>query len=299
MPLARLKTQAHWTKRVYQILNGCIASFFLLSSLIIINGLQTLSLLLRLFSPKAFRTCNRFAANTWWGWLTLWVEKIYGVRFIITGDAIPMRENTVAICNHQSMVDIPVILAYAKRKDRLGDLKWFVKDVLKYMPGVGWGMLFLDCLFIKRNWTEDKDHIHQVFDKFMKHKIPIWAVTFAEGTRITPAKLISSQAYAEKSGLPVLNHLLVPRTKGFVATTQALRTHLNAIYDLTIGYIDGVPLMKHWAGGLVKKVHLHVRRFPIESLPSHDSLLSDWLMKRYQEKDALLDNFYRNGKFPS
>lgn len=46
----------------------------------------------------------------------------------------------------------------------LGDMKWMVKDIIKYVPGVGWGMLFLDCIFVKRDWTTDKESIRKTFD---------------------------------------------------------------------------------------------------------------------------------------
>ena len=35
-------------------------------------------------------------------------------------------------------------------------------------------------------------------------------------------------------------------------------------------------------------VHLHVKRFSVSSLPESDEGLKDWLMERFVEKDAWL-----------
>lgn len=218
---------------------------------------------------------------------------------MITGDDVPIRENAIVVANHQQMPDIIALFMLAWRKKRLGDMKWFVKDVLKYVPGIGWGMLFLDCLFVKRNWSEDEDKIHNTFSKFLSEDIPIWLTSFSEGTRITGAKLEKSQDYARRENLPVPEHVLIPRTKGFVASVHGLKGHIHAIYDVTIGYPDGIPSLWQYLKGMVGRVHMRVRRFAIEELPSDPSALSHWLLVRFQEKDRLLEYFVTHGAFPT
>jgi 1-acyl-sn-glycerol-3-phosphate acyltransferase len=298
MPLPPLPEPADRKTRVIGLLHGALASIFLFSTLLFFNLLQTASLVIKLFSQKAFRKTNRWMANLWWGWCAIVAEKLNRTRVEFFGDPIPMRENAVVILNHQEMADITVIFAFARAKESLGDLKWFVKDVLKYVPGVGWGMLFLDCLFIKRDWTSDRGYIQQVFGKILKYRVPLWLMLFAEGTRFRPSKLERSQKYAREQGRTPLKHVLFPRTKGFVATIQSLQGHLDAVYDVTIGYINGVPTLGQWIKGYVKHVNLHVRRFHLDSLPTESDALSNWLIERYEEKDALLDAYYREGKFP-
>ena len=43
---------------------------------------------------------------------------------------------------------------------------------------------------------------------------------FAEGTRLTKAKVEASIEYARANGLPELKHHLLPRSKGFALTAQ-------------------------------------------------------------------------------
>ncbi len=122
-------------------------------------------------------------------------------------------------------------------------------------------MLFLDCIFVKRNWTSDRNYIQAIFDKFLKYKIPIWIISFVEGTRMRPKKLERNNAYAEKMIWYPRNMYCFLEQRGFVATVQALQTHLDAVYDVTIGYVDGIPSLWQLYRGFAKKIHLHVRRF--------------------------------------
>ena len=299
MPLKPLPEPDSKLERSLGLVWGSIASSFLFSTLLACNVIQTASIVIKLFSQTAFRRVNRWIANLWWGWCALIAEKVYCTKFIMSGDDVPVRENAIVVLNHQAMADITVMLSFARSKKRLGDLKWFVKDVFKYVPGVGWGMLFLDCLFVKRNWMDDRDHIHRVFDKIIKYRIPFWLMVFGEGTRVSPSKIVLSQQYAGERGFTPLQHVLFPRTKGFVATVQALNGHVQAVYDVTIGYVGGVPTLWQWIKGYVRRVNVHVRRFLIDDLPEERDAISAWLVRLYEEKDALLDSFYRDGFFPT
>jgi lysocardiolipin and lysophospholipid acyltransferase/lysophosphatidic acid acyltransferase/lysophosphatidylinositol acyltransferase len=223
----------------------------------------------------------------------------YGVRVIFTGDEVPMRENALLIANHQQMPDIPAIMKFCKTKARLGDMKYFVKKQLKWVPGMGWGMQFLDCLFIDRDWASDREQIRKTFARLVDGNVPVHLVSFVEGTRFTTAKLEAAQAYATENGLPVPRHTLVPRSKGFSASVEGLRSHVTAVYDLTIAYEQGVPTLWQYLKGLVQRIHVHVRRFPIEELPKSAVDLREWLLSRWDEKNELLDHYCESGSFPN
>ncbi len=297
MPLGRLKTRLT-PRRLVLIAVGGVIWTALLALLVVFNLFQVLSLVVYPVSRRAFRRWNRLLANIWWGACVLVGRFVNRTEIIVTGDDIPDRENAIVVANHQQMPDITVIMDFALRKRRLGDLKFFVKDAIKWVPGVGWGMLFLGCPYLKRDWTRDRYSIERTFRTLVNEKIPAWMVIFAEGTRITPAKADRSRAYAADHGFPRLRHVLLPRPKGFAAAVQGLRNHVAAVYDLTIGYEGGVPDLLQWGTGAVRREHLHVRRFPIETLPHDPAALCDWLRERFVEKDALLERLYTEGRFP-
>ncbi|MCD4749352.1 MAG: lysophospholipid acyltransferase family protein [Thermoanaerobaculales bacterium] len=269
-----------------------------MSALIAINILQTCSLPLRLVAPGAFRRFNRQCADLWWGWCVTFARKFNKTKFILTGEVLPDEENAIVVVNHQQMPDIVAIMSLARSKSRLGDLKFFVKTAIKWFPGIGWGMQFIDCVFVKRNWTADRDHIRSTFSHLVDNKVPVWLVSFVEGTRSTLAKIEKGREYAKTEGMTLTKHLLPPRSKGFVATVQGLGDHVGAVYDVTIGYIDGVPNIWQFIKGSVQQVHMHARRFPIEDFPQVESDLRQWLLDRFVEKDQLLEYFYAHGVFP-
>jgi 1-acyl-sn-glycerol-3-phosphate acyltransferase len=295
MPLPPLPDPPRRSERVGAVLRAAPVVAFLSSTLLALNGAQTASLALLPISRRGFRRFNRFAADLWWGWSVTAAKKLYGTRIDVTGDDVPPLESAIVIANHQQMADINFLMFLARSKSRLGDLKWFVKKPLKYVPGIGWGMVFLDCIFVERNWAADRSSIERTFERLVRDRIPVWLVTFPEGTRVTPDKLEGARAYAVKRGLTPPRHVLVPRTKGFAATVHGLRGHVDAVYDVTIGYDDGVPTLWQFTKGFVTVAHLDVRRYPIDELPDNDEELSAWLLQRFEEKDQRLDDFYRSG----
>jgi 1-acyl-sn-glycerol-3-phosphate acyltransferase len=299
MPQAPLSNPSGWKERFSGTVKAVPAVGFLFVTLIAFNLAQTLSLLLLPFSRRAFRRFNRWAADLWWGWCVSLAKCLHKTRIELSGDPVPDGENALVLSNHQQMPDITFLMFFARSKRRLGDMKWFVKDIIKYVPGAGWGMLFLDCPFVKRDWAADRESIARTFSRLVRGRVPVWLILFPEGTRITPQKLKSSHEFARTRGLRAHKHLLLPRTKGFAASVQGLRSHLDAVYDITIGYPTGVPTLWQYCRGFVRVAHLYVRRFPIDAMPAQDGELSKWLIDRFLKKDQLLDRFYQTGCFTS
>ncbi|MBI5480094.1 MAG: acyltransferase [Deltaproteobacteria bacterium] len=299
MPLPPLPDPASRSARLAGLGKAIPATAILFSTLLGLNLLQTLSLLVKPFSGRVFRAFNRWAANSWWGLCVIGARSMHGVRVELSGDDVPMRENAIVVANHQQMPDITFMMDWARQKDRLGDMKWMVKDIIKWVPGIGWGMAFLDCVFVKRDWAADRASIERTFSRLIRNDVPMWLLSFPEGTRVSPAKLAGSREYAATEGLAPPEHVLVPRTKGFVASVVGLRRHARAVYDVTIAYERGVPTLWQYVKGFARVAHLHVRRFPTADLPEGDEELARWLLARFQEKDRLLDHFYRHGSFPA
>ena len=280
-PTITLSLIVHSALGVFTALGLCV-------TLLITNLAQMTSLILLPFSRTLFRDFNRRCAGSWWGSCVQVLKTLHGMHLIITGDEIPRQENALLIVNHQGMVDVFPLMMLAQEKGTLKDLKWFVKDILKYIPGMGWGMLFLDCIFVKRSWNQDQAQIEKTFSNFKKNHIPLWLISFVEGTRITPEKLKKNQAYCKEKGLPILSHCMIPKTKGFVASVNGLSSCITAVYDVTLIYRSGVPSIVQLSLGYIKEFELHIRRYPLDTLPQDASALSQWLKDRYVEKNLLL-----------
>ena len=273
------------------------ASFIYL--ILVLNPIQMMSALFYPLSPNLVRKINRWCARSIWGIWVLITECQNRVTVRFTGTPPPWQENAFVIPNHQSSLDIIVLLSLAWRCGRVGDMKWFVKDIVKYIPGIGWGMKFLDCVFVKRNWARDSRQIEAIFRKYKEAQIPLFLVSFLEGTRSTPDKLEKAQNYAKEQSLYVPQQTLVPRTKGFIATLEGLREHLDAVYDVTLGYQgEQVPGLLQCTFAQTQRYDVHLERFPVSAIPTETAALDSWIRERFEAKDKLMIHYRENGCFP-
>jgi len=109
--------------------------------------------------------------------------------------------------------------------------------------------------------------------------------------------------------LPILKNVLLPRTKGFVATVQSLGDLAPVVYDFTIVYVDTKTGEWEKAKGpyvfqLIFRrprtvAHCYIRRYDLKSLPRDDTGLENWLYQIWKEKDDLLEYFGQHKKFPN
>ena len=274
-----------------------ITFLFLSLTIFGLNILQVASIPLYLISKTLTRKINEALAYFWWGSIVIIMRDIYRMDIVFSGDKTLAASKAILIANHQSMVDIPALLCLGLAKKTLGGFKWCVKDAMRYVPGVGWGMVLLRMPFLSRNWNRDRKRMQRVFSALLEDKMPYWLLLFVEGTRFSPKKLNRSQNYSRESRRPILRHLLGPRVKGFVASFQTLEPSIDAVYDVTIGFSRKQPNLVDLFYGRVRAIHLHVRRFSPSDLPLEEQSLSDWIWNVYREKDELLEYFYRHGHF--
>ena len=274
---------------VLGLLNAAVLGVTILTT----NVIQSASLVFRPFSRQLFRRCVYGLATGWWAHFVNVLENWNGYRIVWSGEMPPIGERCIVFGNHQTMVDIPLVLALAKRRGGLGGFKCFAKKSLKYFPGIGWGMWWLDFPLVKRDWEKDRAHIEEVFATLRTLPGPLWFMSFVEGTRKTPAKLAASREYAAKIGERPFDHVLYPRTRGFVASDGAIREQLHDSYDDTIAYPSKAPSLWDVACHRSRSAHVHVRRIAMDDVPTDEKALAQWLVQRFRVKDAMLERFHR------
>ena len=267
-------------------LRGYACILFISCLLIVINIGQLASLILLLLNRRWFTLynmgCQHFFCAT-----AIHATRICGNKNIMTGDSF-RQENALLFSNHQTAVDIVLIWTMSLEAKTSSWVRWFAKDILKYVPGVGWGLMFTNTVFLKRNWAKDANSIAATFARLRDGKLPTWLMIFPEGTRATPTKLAASQAFAASKGLPHFKHVLMPRSKGVHSSLQGLSGSLTAVYDLTIQFDDKIPTALEYftVGGFTSQVH--IRRFDIKDVPTRERDLNTWLINVFQEKDLRL-----------
>eukprot|EP01018_Ginkgo_biloba_P022281 Gb_01060 [translate_table: standard] len=257
-------------------------------------------LILRLFSIHYSREATSFLFGHWLAMWPFLFEKINKTKVVFAGDSVPPRERILLFSNHRTEVDWMYIWDLALRKDRLGYVKYMLKSSVRNVPIFGWGFHVLEFILVERKWEMDKPVIELMLSTFNDPQDPLWLVLFPEGTDFTEQKCIRSQRFAEEHGLPILNNVLLPRTKGFFSCLSLLRGSLDAVYDVTIGYNYQCPLfMDNVFGVDPAEVHIHVRRVSIMEIPTSEDGAAAWLIESFRQKDKLLSSFYTKGRFPN
>ncbi|XP_048793984.1 1-acyl-sn-glycerol-3-phosphate acyltransferase delta isoform X2 [Lagopus muta] len=210
------------------------------------------------------------------------------------------KENAIVILNHNFEIDFLCGWNFCERFGVLGSSKVLAKKELSYMPIIGWMWYFLEIVFCKRKWEEDRKTVMQKLLNLRDYPENFWFLIHCEGTRFTEQKHQASMQVAEAKGLPKLKYHLLPRTKGFAVTVQCLRNVVSAVYDSTLNFRNNEnPTLLGVLNGKKYHADLYVRRIPLEEIPEDEQECSNWLHRLYQEKDAFQEEYYRTGTYPA
>ncbi|KAL4641314.1 1-acyl-sn-glycerol-3-phosphate acyltransferase delta [Arapaima gigas] len=209
------------------------------------------------------------------------------------------KENAIVVLNHNFEIDFLCGWTFCERYGVLGSSKVLAKKELAYVPLIGWMWYFLEIVFCKRKWEEDRKTVVQSLQNLRDYPENYWFLLHCEGTRFTEKKHQVSMQVAESKGLPKLKHHLLPRTKGFCITVQNLRGTVSAVYDSTLNFRNNeTPTLLGVLNGKKYHADLYVRRIPLDAIPDDEAGCSTWLHKLYQEKDQFQDQYYQTGQFP-
>ncbi|CAA6667470.1 unnamed protein product [Spirodela intermedia] len=235
------------------------------------------AVLIRLFSIRHSRRAVSFLFGTWLSMWPFMFEKINGTRALI-------------LANHRTEVDWMYLWNFAARKGCLGCLKYVLKSSLMKVPLLGWGFQILEYIPVERKWEIDEASMRHMLSSYKSPDDPLW---------LAEQKCISSQKFAAENGLPILKNVLLPKTRGFYACFETLRSSLDAVYDVTIGYKHRCPLFIDNVFGVdPAEVHIHVSRISVAEIPTSPDDAASWLIERFRIKDQLLSDFAECGRFP-
>jgi 1-acyl-sn-glycerol-3-phosphate acyltransferase len=289
----------HTLSLLYVIVIGVFSGF-------VINGVQAsiwVAGRTPVLSRKQSADWNRKLSTQWWNVVTFLMEGWGNVPYRFTGDVIDASTNALLISNHGPGLDLTTGVVLTSRTLGTGKVLTLLKKELQWVPALGWSHFFQGSLFLTRKWDTDKQKIRAKLAQIEAGKWPepYQIGIYPEGTRITEKKRAASHIFAAERGLPVLNNVLLPRTKGFLDIMSHLPSNCKKIYDFTIGYGKSglYPKEMLTKGGFsCDCVHIHVREMDVSELPKDETKLKDWLMADFVEKDKLLDHLHEHGQFP-
>jgi len=259
--------------------------------------------------------CQRLA-NTWWILFPYTILVWAKIPVFWYGDSIE-SDTSMILGNHRTTLDFSIGALTAAHAECIGCGRMIplMKNILKFMPGVGWICYFSGALFLRRKWGEDHRAIKARVEEMVSHyPRPFWLGIYPEGTRFSEKKMAEAQSFAKKRNeerkgeegftpLPILKHTLLPRPKGFIffAQHKGLRACLDSVHDITVGSYGGDPKLTQFLGSggfRTKALHIYIKKQPISSLPTEKEELEKWIYACFVEKDKRLAYLKQNGRYP-
>jgi 1-acyl-sn-glycerol-3-phosphate acyltransferase len=202
----------------------------------------------------------------------------------------------LVLSNHQSWSDI-FILQYVFNR-RIPMLKFFIKQILIYVPVIGIAWWVLDFPIMKRYSREqieakpelagkDLETTRQSCERFQL--TPVSILNFLEGTRFSEQKKQERQSPFKR--------LLRPKVGGAALVLDTLGTQIDAVIDVTIIYPQGAPTLMQFLAGDAGSIRVIVDSMPV---PRHLPLdryedsgeareeIQDWFNAVWRRKDERL-----------
>ncbi|OWB79420.1 hypothetical protein B5S32_g3642 [[Candida] boidinii] len=255
-------------------------------------------------------------------------KKSGGEKLLISN----LDSKAIIMANHQIYSDWLFLWWIAYLNNCADNFYIIMKDSLKKIPILGYGMENYNFIFLSRKWENDQKIMTEQLNKINETNLnkdikedlkKNWLLIFPEGTNMSDNRKEISDNFIKKNNYKLLNQVLLPRVRGLYLSICTLSKTSNFLYDFTIGYSghknyefaqDIFTLNNIYLFGKgPKEVHMHIRSFDIKKIPgiisidnesiSEDelnkkmNLFQDWLFERWQEKDQLLIDFYKNSKF--
>lgn len=220
-------------------------------------------------------------------------------------------DRTVLISNHQLYSDWVFLWWIAYTAKVHGNIFIMLKNSLRKLPLLGWGMQNYRFLFLSRSWAQDEKVLTEGLSRINKDSNwPAWLILFPEGTTISKNGVNKSTQYAAKQNPPLLNpqNVLLPRSRGLRFSLEKLHETVEYIHDATI-YYEGVPeneygevhfsLTQMYVHGVFPQgIQMYWRRYKIADIPWQDeALFEKWIYDRWYEKDLLLKRVKETGSF--
>ncbi|KAF8591904.1 acyltransferase-domain-containing protein [Ramaria rubella] len=207
-----------------------------------------------------------------------------------------LPEKLVLIANHQIYADWLYLWCLTYRAGLHKDVLIVLKDSLKWIPMLGWGMQIYHFIFLARAWASDRlllsDKLSRLATRAQLRSTPLALMIFPEGTLVSKDTRPISKKFAEKLGIDDMQHTLLPRSTGLLYCLRSLSPQTPDLHllDVTIAY-EGIPRNGYgqsyytlrsifFDGVAPPSIHIHLRLYdvrkdvPLGHLPSTQSPIS-------------------------
>lgn len=232
--------------------------------------IQLILLVLFILFNKLFKKSNLIenCSNS----VYLLSKYILGCNLDKIGENIMLKDKVLVISNHPTILDFVYLVHWAKKYNRVKDLRFVAKDGIGKIPFVGKYIKQTQCL-ISRDYEKDQNHIIDFCKRLSLEKSYI-LVIFPEGTTIAPETKIKSKSFSLNNDKPVFDNVLYPRYRGLELLLRHLT--LEQVIDVTLFYNDDKKCYKC----------VYDMDFLFDSYPKHGIILD----KEIQTGEIKLEN---------
>ncbi|XP_011499600.1 PREDICTED: acyl-CoA:lysophosphatidylglycerol acyltransferase 1-like isoform X2 [Ceratosolen solmsi marchali] len=278
---------------------------------------------IKIYDPQVYWRIEGLFFHWLLAMVSMWTWSA-GYNVIEQGDDINriISDRTLVIANHQSTGDVPILMTTFNTKPNvLPNLMWIMDRIFKF-TNFGMVSILHHDFFIVSGRKRREESLRQLEKHLKQSYVPLdrkWMVLFPEGGFLCK-RLETSQKYAKKNNLPILENVTLPRVGalqtifdvvGPIQNNNSDDQQLNSrstmtkpeirwILDITIAYPQGKPIdLPTIITGSRPPCDtvLFYRIYSTSVVPKEPKQLSRWLYDRWAEKEALLDNFYKHGTF--
>jgi len=186
---------------------------------------------------------------------------------------------SVLVSNHQVYADWLYAWCLTYFMGTQGDVFIVLKNTLKWIPILGWGMQIYNFIFLARSWASDRLYLSAQLSwlgqRAEEKDTPLTLIIYPEGTLVSPNTRPISKKFAENVGIPDMVHTLLPRSTGLHYSLRSLVHGIPKLklIDITTSY-PGIPPLKYgqsyytlrsiFVNGVPPpSVHMHIRCFDV------------------------------------
>ncbi|KAH9835707.1 acyltransferase-domain-containing protein [Rhodofomes roseus] len=198
-----------------------------------------------------------------------------------TGRVVGLRlpQRAVMIANHQVYADWWYAWSLTYYMGTCADVFIVLKESLKWLPILGWGMRLFNFIFLKRSWASDRLHLSSSLSwlgrRAETQDSPLTFILYPEGTLVSKDTKPLSKKFADKIGIPDMMHSLLPRSTGLHYSLRSLAPRIPSLQliDITVTY-PGIPPFGYGQSWYTLRsifmdrvpppaVHMHIRCFDV------------------------------------
>ena len=121
-----------------------------------------LTLLVPLSSTSLFPALSSRIAGAFWGHIQHVFSPLHGAAVTTSGDVLPPGESALVVANHRAFADFYLVQQLARAAHMLPRCRWFAKNSLRWVPGLGWGLWAMGMPFVRRGWERDRVEVARV-----------------------------------------------------------------------------------------------------------------------------------------